>query len=267
MSIVKTLDELNALEKLSLINMSYTRLDTYQSCAGKYFYTYIQKEPRSFGAAASMGKAVHSTLEKTDLNNMDEKDMLERLYLNAKHEEEVAGLELGDELNEAAKTIIEEFVDRHDGDTFETIEAELEFNLVIGNALFTGFMDRLDRTPNGGALIQDYKAGKWQASKKSIPTNLQLGLYAVAVRKLFPELWPIRGELYYLRSGDIYSHEYKSHDELDEMEHRIHKVANEIVQSDFFHYTSNTFTCSKMCDFGKSGVCPRGAAVIRKYGN
>lgn len=265
MSILRDYDELTDLEKLTLINMSYSRLDTYQSCAAKYFYSYILKEPRIFGPAAAMGTAVHTVLEETDLNNMELEDMLSRLggelarekIKDSNGEDHVV-------LREAAETCVVDFYDTHDGDEFDTIAKEYSFNVVIGNCNFIGYVDRVDRTPDGGVLITDYKTGKWEVSQKKVPENLQLGLYAVVARKRFPELAPIRGELYYLRSGKRVGHTYTDA-ELDEMEYKILEVAGEIVSTDNFKYTQNTFTCTKMCDFGKSGVCPRGAAVIRKY--
>lgn len=258
MSILRDYDELNDLEKLSLINMSYSRLDTYQSCPAKYFYTYIQKEPRTFGPAAAMGTVVHSVLEKTDLNNLDV-DLMIKTLQEEFDSEDPDGL-VGEELRQAAVDIIHEFIDRHEDDEFETIGKELEFQVVIGNCLFRGFIDRVDKTPNGGVLIEDYKAGKFQVTQKSIPTNLQVGMYAVACRKMFPDLWPITAGLYYLREGKIKGHTY-THQELDDMELLIHKTALEVVQATNFGYTSNKFTCRKLCDFGKNGVCPRGKTV------
>ncbi len=265
MSIVQDLDELNDLQKLSLIDMSYSRLDMFQNCQAKYFYSYIQKEPRGFGAAAAMGTAVHSTLEKTDLNNMDEEDMLSRLELELVHEEETQNGVITDELKQAGREIITEFVDRHDGDHFDIIDSELEFSFIMGNCKFKGYIDRVDKTPSGGVLIQDYKTGNWKVSKKSVPTNLQLGLYAIAARHFYPDLWPIRGELYYLRKGEVYGHTY-THEELDALEHTIVRVCNDIVRTSDFGYTKDTFMCTRLCDFGKSGVCPRGAGIVRKYG-
>jgi hypothetical protein len=53
---IKSIDEISDLEKLSLVDFSYSRIDTYKSCPSKYFYTYIQKEPRGFAEAATLRK-------------------------------------------------------------------------------------------------------------------------------------------------------------------------------------------------------------------
>jgi len=54
MIIVKRTDQLSDLEKMSLIDLSYSRMDSYLSCAAKYFFSYIKKEPRMFGQAAAL---------------------------------------------------------------------------------------------------------------------------------------------------------------------------------------------------------------------
>lgn len=68
---IKQYDNLSDFEKLSLVDFSYSRIDTYNQCAAKYFYSYIQKEPRQFNAAATLGNIVHSVLENTLDNNKE----------------------------------------------------------------------------------------------------------------------------------------------------------------------------------------------------
>lgn len=51
---IKKIEDLDPLQKLSLLDFSYSRLDTYAQCPSKYFYSYIQKEPRLFGEAATL---------------------------------------------------------------------------------------------------------------------------------------------------------------------------------------------------------------------
>lgn len=54
--VIKSLSEVSDFEKLSLSDFSYSRIDTYKTCPSKYFYSYIQKEPRGFAPAAVLRK-------------------------------------------------------------------------------------------------------------------------------------------------------------------------------------------------------------------
>lgn len=49
---IKKITELDSMQKLALSDFSYSRIDSYKQCPSKYFYTYIKKEPKSFGEAA-----------------------------------------------------------------------------------------------------------------------------------------------------------------------------------------------------------------------
>jgi len=49
---IKSIDDIDDFQRLSLADFSYSRIDTYKQCPSKYFYTYIKKEPRAFGEAA-----------------------------------------------------------------------------------------------------------------------------------------------------------------------------------------------------------------------
>lgn len=53
---IKSISEIDHLQKLSLSEFSYSRIDTYKQCPSKYFYTYIKKEPKVFGEAAVLRK-------------------------------------------------------------------------------------------------------------------------------------------------------------------------------------------------------------------
>jgi len=53
---IKSISELSDFERLALVDFSYSRIDTYKSCPSKYFYSYIQKEPRQKNDAALLRK-------------------------------------------------------------------------------------------------------------------------------------------------------------------------------------------------------------------
>lgn len=63
--LIRAIEELDPLEKLALVDFSYSRIDTYMQCHSKYFYSYIQKEPRLFGEAATLRKYSSRCLRKS----------------------------------------------------------------------------------------------------------------------------------------------------------------------------------------------------------
>lgn len=156
------------------------------------------------------------------------------------------------DLVSAGKTILDEFYDQNEGSTFRVFDKEYEFNFVLGNYNIIGFIDRIDLFDDE-VLIIDYKTGKWEVAQKDVPTNLQLGMYALAVSLIFPDK-KITAELYYLRSGRRKRHTF-SREDIENVKLNIINSINEIVKDISFRPTSNSRICS-YCEHAKSGACP-----------
>lgn len=196
---IRNLEDVSDFEKLSLTDFSYSRIDTYKMCPSKYFYTYIQKEPRLFGEAAVLGNIVHSVLE----DNVSATDVLDFEKLQEAYVKEITTQDPDNKIKpaliDAGKEILDEFYDQYANTKFDVLHKEYGFRFVLGSYLISGYIDRVDSWGDDGVKIIDYKTGKWEVSPKDIPTNLQLGIYAMAIDYLYPDK-NIYAELYYLRS-------------------------------------------------------------------
>lgn len=49
---IQSINDIDDFKKITLTDFSYSRIDTYEMCPSKYFYSYIKKEPRQFSAPA-----------------------------------------------------------------------------------------------------------------------------------------------------------------------------------------------------------------------
>lgn len=256
---LKTLDELSDLEKLSLRSLSYSRLNTFDMCELKYFLSYIIKEDQVFGPPAVLGNVLHSVLENTVGEPLNYAGMLTLMSEQLK-ERDPEGL-IDEDLRQAGRIMLAEFVDRHQDETFDVIGREKQFEIVVGSAKILGYIDLVLKGSDGGIRVVDYKTGSFEVAKKNAPADLQLGIYALAMAQEYPDT-PIHAELYYLRSGRRKGHWFSSED-LENVYERLLEKINTLISTQNYKPTNNPRTCFSMCDFGKSGACAVGKARIR----
>ena len=248
---IKNINDINDFQKLSLSEFSYSRIDTYEMCAAKYFYSYIKKEPRRFNSPAVLGNIVHEVLENTISSEkpLSLSEMKEHYELSKTHFDPNSAI--SQDLISVGSEIIDEFYDLNQNTIFNVYGKEVGFNFVIGNYSIIGFIDRID-VDGDDVHIVDYKTGKREVAFKDVPTNLQLGIYALAASVMFPGK-NITASLHYLRSNRLKSHTYSSED-LDSIKQTLVKRIERIVQDDNFTPTPNERMCS-FCDHAESGAC------------
>lgn len=204
---------------------------------------------------------MHSVLE--DCIKPDEKldfEEIKILYNENKKSYDPSGL-ISSELISAGEQILEEFYDEYQDTIFDVYDKEYGFAIVLGSYLIVGYIDRLDLIGDDLVKIIDYKTGKWEVALKDVPTNLQLGIYALAASKAFPGK-RIIAELHYLRSGRKKGHEY-SEEDLEEVKSLIIESINNIIEDKSFHPTKNERACT-YCDFAQNGVCSTGVFRMKK---
>lgn len=258
---LKTINDIDDFQKLSLTEFSYSRIDTYDMCPSKYFFSYIKKEPRQFNEPAVLGNIIHSVLEDlVSSENVLSLDEMKQKYEEKKVEYDPTGIIQGDLLN-AGDYILEEFYDANQNKLFDVYDKEMGFNFIIGNYSIIGYIDRVDVTESDVHIV-DYKTGKREVALKDIATNLQLGIYALAASMHFPNK-TITASLHYLRSGRLKSHTYSSEDLANVKDMLLTKI-NRIMKDNNFTPTNNERICS-FCDHARSGACGIGAVRYKKF--
>lgn len=248
---LKSLEEVDDFQKLTLTEFSYSRIDTYEMCPSKYFFSYIKKEPRQFNEPAVLGNIVHAVLE--DLVSNEKPLSLEEMQASyeVKRQEYDPTKIISNDLISVGNVIIEEFYDSNEGKLFDVYDKEMSFNFVIGNYSIIGYIDRID-VVGDEVFIVDYKTGKREVAAKDVHKNLQLGIYALAASTEFPGK-KITASLHYLRTNRLKSYQYTEED-LENVKINLIDKIQQIMQDTNFTPTSNERICS-FCDHAKSGAC------------
>ena len=186
-------------------HLSYSRLARYEACPLSFKLGYIDKLPSEPGMPARFGKCVHAVLENLlrehvqaeVIGPLSEQRALELLQEQWTRDELIGGWEYLE-----ATEIVRSFV-RDEGvvDPADVLGIEQPFEIQAGRFRVVGYIDRADRLDGDGVLIRDYKTFRVIPDQQDVDGSLQLSLYAVAAKQLWPWAKYVKLELHMLRQG------------------------------------------------------------------
>jgi RecB family exonuclease len=216
-------------------NLSYSRVDTFETCPLKYKFKYLFQIASPTPHAANFGSSVHNAVNMfhqavTDgaeptqdlLNECYGKAWIPTGYESKAHEQarKKKGLE-----------VMETFFRKEEQDGF-IIPAYLEksFNVKIGKVRFTGRIDRIDKRPDGSYEVLDFKTGTYRKGS-NVDKDLQLSLYALACRDVL-KLNVSALTLYFLEDGTKAT-TTRSDEDIESLKEQLVEAAEKIKVSDF----------------------------------
>ncbi len=246
---------------------SHSKLGTFENCPLMYKFKYIDKleAEKGDGIEAFMGSRVH--------------DALEKLYKDLQHEKRLTEEELIAFFNEdwkkqftediiivkkdytienyramgekALRTYYKRF-QPFDQATTLACEKKIRFMLdETGEYELIGYIDRLDKVDDETYEIHDYKTSGTLPDQKYVDADRQLALYALAVKKEFPEAKRIRLIWHYLIFG-VERESKKTDEQLEQLRTDTLALAKDILKVETFKPRMSAL-CS-WCAFQKN--CP-----------
>jgi DNA helicase-2/ATP-dependent DNA helicase PcrA len=217
--------------------LSFSQIDTFETCPRRYRFRYIQRIPVLPSAAASFGTAMHKTLrdfyqEIKDGRKMTKKDLLGLLeinwlpegYTSKAHEEK---------RKKQGERMLSDFYDQFDA---KVIPKDLEQPFVVRvspKLKVGGKIDRVDEK-RGKLEVIDYKTGKVM-EQKDIDKSLQMTAYALAAtdKGIYgkkPE--EVVLTFYFLDTGEKKSTK-RTPAQLKQVKKELVEKAKEVEKSDF----------------------------------
>ncbi len=158
----------------------------YGECPQKYKFKYIDKIPEKPKHFFSFGQSVHLALEFFyGVKTLPPPSFNELL---AYYKENWVSGGYRDESQEAeyfdqGKQLLTRFYDKHIQDYSIPFFVEYEFKLNVEGVPVVGFIDRIDKLPDGRIVVLDYKTGKALALERVL-TDAQLTMYQMACEEL-----------------------------------------------------------------------------------
>jgi putative RecB family exonuclease len=186
-------------------HLSFSSLSRFETCPLSYFLHYIEKRPAEPGLPLRFSKLIHAVLERLfqevladeHCGVLSEGRALE-LYREAWMAKGLAGIDLF----QGGLGILRSFL-REQGvvDARTILGVEKEFRLQVGAFSVLGFIDRVDRVDDETVELIDYKTNHQLFTRDEVDTSLQLSLYDVAVRQLWPWVKKVKLTFWMVRHG------------------------------------------------------------------
>jgi DNA helicase II / ATP-dependent DNA helicase PcrA len=225
--------------------LSATDIETYRTCPLKYKFARVFRIPSEPTMNQRFGILVHQVLERYH-GSASDSGLPELLGLLE------AGWRRGGfgdseeerQFRAKATQALVKYHDRFREDDGEPVWFEKAFAFRMGPHLLRGRVDRVDRLPDGGYELIDYKTGR-PKSPAQLREDVQLSLYAVGARESW-QLEAARQAYYYVLDDEKVPVE-RSDDDRDWITETVFTVADGILGQGF-EPTPSWAACS-MCDY------------------
>jgi DNA helicase-2/ATP-dependent DNA helicase PcrA len=225
--------------------LSASDIDTYRTCPLKYKFARVFRIPSEPTLNQRFGIVVHQVLERYHQSGGGSVDELLGL-LDASWRR--AGLGAGDQevqLRAKAEDALRRYEERRRTEDGEPVWFERPFQFRVGAHTLRGRVDRVDRLPDGGYELIDYKTGRPRTAAQ-LRDDVQLTLYALAAREAWNVDSPVQSYLYVLDDEKV---PLPGGNEVDG--ERIGELVLEVadgIEGQGFEPTPSYSACA-MCDF------------------
>jgi DNA helicase-2/ATP-dependent DNA helicase PcrA len=249
------------------LGLSASDIDLYRTCPLKYKFARVFAIPQEPTINQRFGILIHQVLDKFHAEEIRAKARGEQPFgADAGAVDRLLGLfEAGwrrqgfgasdDELQyrDRAVAALARYHEQHQRSESEPVWLERNFSFEIGPHQMRGRVDRVDRLPDGGYEVIDYKTGD-PGSGPKLSGDVQLALYRLGAR----EAWQVeakRGSYWYVLADERVSLDPEP-DDAERVERTVLEVAGGITEQDFEPRPS--YEICSWCDYRL--ICPASEA-------
>jgi len=216
------------------MRLSYSSINTYETCPAKFKFQYEDRLPQTPSPALAFGDSLHRALHLFHARPVpvapslpELLDMLESAWVS---EGFANGSEEGMYLDHGRQVLTQYHHDNADAYRIPAA-SEFRFSIEVESIQVSGVIDRMDRIPGGGYEIIDYKTNRRLPPQARIDQDLQLSIYHLAAQQVWG-IEPERLTLYYLLPGQRMT-TTRTRSDADELRRRIAVVAERIAAGRF----------------------------------
>lgn len=216
-------------------NYSFSQIEAYMRCPLQYKFHYLIGIPSLRRPHLVFGSLMHETLEKFFILIKDKaeatKDKLIEIYESSFTAVRFADPHQKKAYHKEGRRMVEGFYDKNKDDFKVPLYLEEEFLLKINGHKLKGVIDRIDPLDEEDSCeIIDYKTGSAK-DKSDADKNLQLSIYAIAVKELL-HLKPRILSFYNLTTNEKVS-SARTDEDLSKAKEKVLGVISKIASKQF----------------------------------
>lgn len=185
--------------------LSATRLETYLQCPKKYYYIYEKGYDNSTDNTR-FGKLIHDTLEHVLTVEPIPDNVIDYAQNRFKEAWPSYGIMDGDYFAVGYAMLQQFFFDNDYSDWRRRLidGPEKQFEIKLdNNVTITGFIDLVMEKDDNTLQIVDFKTSVVPKSTEEASKDIQMSIYYLAAKELYPSYQNIELMLYYLRHGPV----------------------------------------------------------------
>jgi RecB family exonuclease len=231
------------------MQLSYSKISTFQDCGWRYKLRYVNKVPSKPKPYFRFGTVLHAVLGRFYLYPGEGRPSLD--YMLSLFDERWPRLQNTAQPNrDKGEQILRSFYERNIEHWRPPVYAECVFDVPIGRHMVTGVFDRVDKLWDGQIEVIDYKTHTRVPTQEELDTDLQLSLYALAFEYISGRI-PDVLSIYHLRENRKLS-TTRSSEQLSEVRQMVLHTGDRICQRKGFAPKEND-NC-RWCDY--VAYCP-----------
>lgn len=179
-------------EDLAPLRLSFSKVDTYQSCPLKYRYRYLDKLPTSASPEMSWGSSIHAGLaawwHPSTVGGPPPTQVMTAALYRSWDRRGFRTMARDDELAwyREAQQVLRRHHEQHAQSYTPAVAVEQWFTLELDEQVtVVGAIDKVERAEAGTLAIRDWKTSRKPRDRDQVAASLQLAVYALAARQLW----------------------------------------------------------------------------------
>ncbi len=236
-----------------MLSLSASDLSLYLTCPLKYKFARVFGIPQEPTINQRFGILIHNVLERFHKEPPESEEeglgLLTNLFETGWRRTGFGATDDELQFRDRAREALRLYWERERVAEGEPVWLEKKFDFKVGEHHVRGRVDRVDRLPDGGYELIDYKTGE-RRTEAELENDLQLALYRLAAR----EAWEIEassGSYYYVLDADKVAAPIRA-DDAERVERTVLQVGEGVLSQDFEPRPSPT-VCG-WCDYRL--ICP-----------